>query len=222
MRRGVTLLTLLKRTAVAGPLLLLAGLAVGPPMWRAWVKARPDVRLLDACSRGDPAAVRAALQAGADLNAKDGRTLWADWWDTNNSDVPIYRGDGRSPLMMAAGGGNVELARLLLSRGANVEARDEFGDTALTYAVEKHNLEIATLLVDRGAQPNSCGVVDRSPTMTAASWGDVPILKMLLDTAGTVKQRFSRPSDLMSARWSGSSSGEAWMSMHGTGRDKRP
>ncbi|MFI2609173.1 ankyrin repeat domain-containing protein [Kitasatospora sp. NPDC018619] len=70
--------------------------------------ARPlspaDQALLDAAHRGDPDAVRAALTAGADIEARDA--------------------EGRTPLLRAAFADRVAVARLLVGAGADVNAQD--------------------------------------------------------------------------------------------------
>lgn len=58
----------------------------------------------------------------------------------------------RTPLMIAAVAGNVEAARLLLDRGADIEARElRQGDTPLILASFYGHLEIVKLLVENGA-----------------------------------------------------------------------
>ena len=66
-----------------------------------------DGELLDATSRGDVAAVRSLLAEGADPN--------------------VAQGDGLTALHVAAQEGNLEIARLLLDAGANVEAKTRIG-----------------------------------------------------------------------------------------------
>jgi ankyrin repeat protein len=63
--------------------------------------------LLDAVKKGDVAAVRSLLASGADANTA--------------------QGDGLSVLHLAAQQGNVEIAQLLIARGANLEAKTRIG-----------------------------------------------------------------------------------------------
>ena len=59
---------------------------------------------------------------------------------------------GRTPLMIVAWeSGRVDIARLLLDRGANVNASDRFGDTPLTLAARRGFTSVVDLLVERGA-----------------------------------------------------------------------
>jgi hypothetical protein len=63
---------------------------------------------------------------------------------------------GLMPLHYAVGGGNVEIVKLLLGKGADVNAKEWYEDkTPLHYAVEGGNVEIVKLLLDKGANVNA-------------------------------------------------------------------
>lgn len=77
--------------------------------------------------------VKLLLDHGADVNTKaDARK-------------------GITPLMVATSHGCVDVTRLLLERGANVNAKIKVHDTALTMACENGFLDIIQLLLDAGA-----------------------------------------------------------------------
>lgn len=59
--------------------------------------------------------------------------------------------DGETALHRAARNGHLEVARLLLDNGANVEPKDQYGWTALYRAAETGQLEVARLHIERGA-----------------------------------------------------------------------
>ena len=59
--------------------------------------------------------------------------------------------------MNAALRGNTEAAIVLLDKGANVEAGDEDGLTALMYAVKARRLTTVETLLNRGANVNAQG-----------------------------------------------------------------
>ena len=58
---------------------------------------------------------------------------------------------GKTALMMAVEGDNLETVALLLARGANVNARANANCTALTFAAENGHIGITALLIERGA-----------------------------------------------------------------------
>ncbi len=74
-----------------------------------------------------------ALAEGADANAKDGRF-------------------GVSALMLASSKGRIEIVELLVNSGADVNARDDEGLTALWYARRANHMEVMAFLQERGAK----------------------------------------------------------------------
>lgn len=58
---------------------------------------------------------------------------------------------GYTPLMLAAGEGNVSMTRKLIRWGAHVDEQDSAGHTALVYAAELGHDDIVRLLIENGA-----------------------------------------------------------------------
>jgi len=54
-------------------------------------------------------------------------------------------------LIIACSEGNLEIVKLLLDRGACIEAKNNDGDTPLIIACSGGHLEMVKLLLDRGA-----------------------------------------------------------------------
>lgn len=92
-----------------------------------------------AAQAGDRARVEALLSGGADVNRFD--------------DL------GKSPLEYAAMEEHLDVVRLLLAHGADVNAHDESqaGDTALGAVAGSCSLELARLLLEAGADPTIRG-----------------------------------------------------------------
>jgi truncated hemoglobin YjbI len=72
-------------------------------------------------------------------------------------------------LHMAARRGNVDVIAALLDGGADIEARDSMGETALRRAVNCNKVEAAKLLLARGADPHSKGSRRLTPAGAARS-----------------------------------------------------
>ena len=62
---------------------------------------------------------------------------------------------GKTALIIAAEIGRTSIVRLLLARGANVEATDQWLETALHYASMNGNYEIVKMLIAAGADPEA-------------------------------------------------------------------
>ncbi|KAA8905689.1 hypothetical protein FN846DRAFT_950264 [Sphaerosporella brunnea] len=91
--------------------------------------------LLTAASIGDTAAVARLLLSGAETSALDR--------------------DEQTPLHLAALGGHVDVARLLLDAGAIIDWRTRQGRTPLYFAARAGKLGMVELLVERGADINA-------------------------------------------------------------------
>ena len=67
------------------------------------------------------------------------------------------RSNGSLPLFIAAGEGRSDVVRYLLAEGADVNAREQFGDTALTEATYFGHLALIKELLAHGADINAIG-----------------------------------------------------------------
>ena len=139
-----------RRMTVLFPALLLAGAACGgarpvatPTTGAASptpVASVPEVRavsepeqaLLQASAKGDLAAVKALLDKGVNVNARDR--------------------EGRQPLIEAAYWQHPEVVKLLIEKGANVNAKKVDGTNALTFAIILRNKETEQMLRKAGAK----------------------------------------------------------------------
>ncbi len=87
---------------------------------------------------------------------------------------------GVRALVMAIERDEISIAKLLLERDADANAKDESGRSALLLAVRKANQGLIKLLLERGADANAKDENGQSALMLAAKKGSVSLVKLLL------------------------------------------
>lgn len=87
------------------------------------------------------------------VEKKNGRQRLCNCKDNDHAYYDGARIGDRSPLLYAAMNGNIEIAKLLLCAGANVDNFDDFGMSALHYAARRYKYSpgMVHFLVNRGA-----------------------------------------------------------------------
>ena len=76
----------------------------------------------------------------------------------HGSDVNARTKQQRTPLLVAASyPGDVEVLQFLLSKGADIHAKDRFGTHALARAVTYADVDVVRFLVEHGCDPNEPG-----------------------------------------------------------------
>ena len=108
-----------------------------------------DQSLLNACYFGNLQGVYKFLKLGADPNYMEER-------------------DGWRPLHYAARWGNIQMALLLLSWGANINGLTNSKETALHKCARWNRKELALLLINKGAllhfkNTDGCKAIDMNP-----------------------------------------------------------
>ena len=86
-----------------------------------------------------------------------------------------------SPLLDTIHNGNLGQAVAMVKDGADVNAREANGTTALHWAIYNNYLPLVQALVDAGADINTSNDYGSSPMSEAAVQGDYQIMKTLLD-----------------------------------------
>ena len=98
-----------------------------------------------------------------------------------SADTHIDYGENfETPLMKAARSGTLEIARLLLARGADVNVQDGEQTTALEAAISRDQTAMVALLLEKGAEPNTVNKYMQSALSNAAAAGNLEVTEMLL------------------------------------------
>ena len=101
--------------------------------------------------------------------------------------VGVNRKASNSPLICAIQeDDSVEMMRLLLDRGAEVDAGDRYIRTALTYAITQNKMNTVKTLLEQGAAALIDECRSEQPVASAIQSGNVDVLEMLAEKAGTL------------------------------------
>ncbi|CAJ1079081.1 M-phase phosphoprotein 8 isoform X2 [Xyrichtys novacula] len=119
--------------------------------------------LRDAVKSGDYMAVKLALNSKEDYNL-------------DQEDV-----SGMSLSMLAAAGGQDDVLRLLIKKGAKVNGRQKNGTTALMHAAEKNFLTTVAILLEAGSYVNAQTLGGETALMKACKRGNADVVRLLLE-----------------------------------------
>lgn len=166
---------------------------------------RGETPLMYAASVGSLDAMKLLLEKGADVNAQNqfGSTALI-WSATDLGKVELLLEHGANPnlaskrgrtalLVAAMSDRSAPIVRLLIDKGADVQAKDFLKTTALKAATFGNDTETVRLLLDAGLDPNAADLPGLTPLMMAAGWnGNLETVKMLLAKGANVNA-VSRP-----------------------------
>jgi len=141
------------------------------------------------------------IEKGADVNALTKRRRTPRRIDcmigrkclrSNKCADPNYiYDDGRPAIHIAVRFGNLSIAEMLLSAGANINAMDSEGSTPLSSACARGETQVVKLLLSRGASPNveTIGVYTGYPIHRACAGLRYDVVKLLLEYNADVNVR---------------------------------
>jgi len=174
---------------------------------RALLKSSVDVNTRDkkgstplmyAAAVGSLNVMTALLDAGADVNAKNGLDATALLWCTGDlekvrllvkrgADVNATSKMMRTPLILAAHhSGGAPMVKFLLDSGADVKARTKAGMDAIVFAADADDVESMRLLLAKAGDSIADGPTLPMSLMDAAANGDTAAVKLLLSKGADV------------------------------------
>jgi ankyrin repeat protein len=115
----------------------------------------------------DIASVKSFIDSGENVNTHSQYLIRGQYWTL-------------TPLVLASLSGNLDIMRLLIEAGANVDQQDGYGQTPLMATVECKHLEATNLLIKHGADVNEKNPVKKTALMVAARHGDRESAKFIL------------------------------------------
>ena len=169
-------------------------------------KSAPDISFHEAAALGNIKTIKKYLDADTDVNAKS-KGLF-DW-----SALHYATGSGHyeSVQLLIKKGANVNIsgpsgtplhhvllygqkkqitiAKLLISNGADVNAKNKTGEKPLHHAAAKGFKETAELLIAKGADVNAKNNFDRTPLHWAAQHGRKALVMLLINEGADVNSK---------------------------------
>lgn len=198
--------------------------------------AQGNTPLLLAASYGDATLLRVLLDRGADVNATNASGSTAllraapDFAKIKllvdrGAQVNVRSALGHTPLMVTARSANShEAVEFLLAHGADVNATNIDGATALMAAAAGGDEKTVQLLLKHGANANAQPGIGfehflfggaRSPLMWAAFRGNTAIMKQLVAAGAKVNDEGSVGTPLSQAVWSDRTAAAEWLIANG-------
>lgn len=132
--------------------------------------------LMQATEKGDTKEMERLIAEGVNINERGGENV-------------------RTPLGSAAWNGQIEAARLLIEKGADVNAVSGANWTPLYLAAYNSHIEVVRLLIKNGADPNIRGGNSKTPLDDAKERGHTSIVSLLENPKFNAKTDPSNPAE---------------------------
>lgn len=144
----------------------------------------------------DPDVVKLLVKYGAEVNAKDKDGMTAVIFAAGNNPAlvrlllelgaTLTAKDSTIALTMAASSGSADAARLLIERGADLNAKDKDGLTALMRAADRRSTDTIRLLLEHGADINAKDKNGATALMRVLPWGYEETARLLIERGADV------------------------------------
>ncbi len=135
-------------------------------------RCRSDDRLRNAIVRKDNEEVQWRVKKGANVNYRSESGGWTI-----------------TPLMIALRANNIDAMRILLEKGADVDAIDDARWTPLMHAAFFGRVEIAEMLIKKGADVNARDNDWKTPLMKASAMGRVKVAEILIKNGARLDEK---------------------------------
>jgi ankyrin repeat protein len=130
----------------------------------------PGAQFAVAIEKGDLDAVKALVESG------------------NKPDTLIEYGEHKiTPLMKASWEGEIDIAKYLIEKGADVNAEDDSGQTPLFNAILRDHSNVVALLIEKGAKVNIKDSRQFTPLTSAAAAGYQEVVTILVKAGADLK-----------------------------------
>lgn len=132
----------------------------------------PPNNICDAAYYGNIEAVKSFLEDGTNINAKDDKY-------------------GATPLHEAASRGHIEIAKLLISKKANVDSKGKYGETPLHRAVLGGHADLVDLLIQKKANVNAKEDDGTTVLESAIKYKETKIIELLRNHGGKTTEELN-------------------------------
>lgn len=150
---------------------ILLAVLCGGRLWAACDYSK--IPVFAAAHKGDVKAIEQGNYTRADINQKFPDGACKDW----------------SPIIVAAAEGHLEMVKLLIAKGADVNATNAFGRTALMFASKYGFLGIVKALLNAHADPNIRPKQGPIAIIAAGANGKAQVVRELLQNGAVVSLR---------------------------------
>jgi len=128
-----------------------------------------DISFFELIRNGEISEIEAELQKGVDIEKPDSR--------------------GDTAVLIAARGGRLDVLRLLVGRGANINALDVKKRDVINIAITTKNVELARVALELGADPAMVtSIYDGGAIIYGSAKGAVKIVDMLIEAGAPVNR----------------------------------